>query len=294
MLLGAAGYGFDTWQENEAKEASRRQAVQGIALTSLMDPGTNIGPVAWRLGVLNSSTIEINVLRAALDFPDLSLQFPEKRLRPYYRMALGLPPTGVCDVGLYQRGPRSVLVQATTRDGHDVTRRVTLTPDEREELWSSMRRSCRFLRPYEALQSALIDARLTGRTLTLTYEVTNTGAVPLVFDRFSYLPGIDADVDGLPMTLRHEVAPRTLVVRFRVASCDRLVTALRRGVTGSGGDRPGTSVSVDLHHQYEAGPGELALFDVQDGIPQGLDHGLRLVRTCPQAAKILEESAFGH
>jgi hypothetical protein len=223
---------------------------------------------------------------------------PNASLRTRRVPLLWSPDAAACVSGLYQRGPRSLLVHGTTRDGLDVTRRIALSQEQQDGLWLYLRASCRFLPPDDALRSLLRSARLDGRALTLTYELTNDGAVPLVVDRVSYLPGVEVVVDALPVTVPPRAgadAPsRTMVVHLRVTSCERMEATLRAALGGDGLDGPAT-LKVALHDRHARAQGNLDFTVFRDGDPgTSVDQGLQLLRTCKHVTALLDTQAGGH
>ena len=293
VLLGATGYGLDAWQQSRAERAAHLQAVHNITLSIQQD--RNPGDGATGLTLLNESGIEVRLRSAALDFPDVTVLTPTPLLVPYEPLPLGSPAAAACVTGLYQRGPRFLLVHGSTADGLDVTRRLQLTEGDQDVLWHTLRQTCHFYPPDEALDSVLRNARLEGRRLLLTYDLRNKGAAPLVLDGFLYEPGIEVVAEALPLTVPPdkpgtEVPGRSTVVELRVTSCERLAAAVRRARGGNGLDGPG-SLKVSLHHQHAQAQANLDLRVSNGGAEGTVDWGLRLLRTCQNVAELLDTPA---
>lgn len=230
--------------------------------------------------ILNPSGTGLTVTSLRLDFPVGELLANPQQLLAYESLALQ-PGAGVCDERLYDSGPTVLVVQAVTRKGVRLTRRLSLDAGAKSGIRDQLRRACKMLVPAEALIGEIIDAKWTGSTVRLTYGLNNAGRLPLTLDGVAYEPGVTVTVQPrsvlLPPSPTSGWGPtRRLVVELRVSSCAQLEAALRKQAGGDGLDGRG-ALKPQLRDAHGSGSGFLELGD----------HGERLMQTCPNVASYL-------
>jgi hypothetical protein len=211
--------------------------------------------LVWRLR--NTSSTTVRVTSAILDFPDLGLLEGATELEASDSTPLTVPDAA-CDTGLYERGPRSLYVEAVTANGTHVSQWVSLGSGPEQGIWQQLRETCRFFSPGDALDSRLLSSRQSGQVLRLVFQVGNRGGIPLVLEGVRYEPGVRvrATPTRLPFlaSLDGTVTVTDLVVELRITDCGALVEALRRAYGGDGLDGPG-SLKPQLEHDHARGSG---------------------------------------